>query len=212
MKREDVLTWGLKLVVVALAGWLVLGPGGPAEAQTAVRPCVAGTEAFANVPAGHPFCAFIEQLVRDAITAGCGTNPLRYCPEAFVTRGQMAVFLEKVLRFREPQVAAGSFHTCGLLGNRRVACWGDNTSGQATPPAGAFTQVAAGDSHTCGVRSDGTVACWGANGQGQATPPAGAFTQVSAGGGHNCGVGTDGTAACWGGNGQGQATPPPFFP
>ena len=208
MKREDAWTWGLRLALVGLAGWLVLGVGGPAEAQTAVRPCVAGSEVFADVPAGHPFCGFIEQLVRDAITAGCATNPPRYCPEAFVTRGQMAVFLEKVLRFREPQVTAGALHTCGLLANRRVACWGHNGFGQLTPPAGAFAQVAAGTAHTCGVRSDGTVACWGFNDDGQAMPPAGAFAQVAAGDAHTCGLRSDETVACWGRNSEGQAAPP----
>ena len=54
--------------------------------------------------------------------------------------------------------------------------------GQATPPAGTFTQVSAGMYHTCGVRTDGTLACWGNNNSGQATPPGGTFTQVSAGG------------------------------
>jgi alpha-tubulin suppressor-like RCC1 family protein len=52
-----------------------------------------------------------------------------------------------------------------------VACWGRNVAGQATPPAGAFTQVAAGFEHSCGVGSDGTAACWGTNSNGQLTPP-----------------------------------------
>jgi hypothetical protein len=43
-----------------------------------------------------------------------------------------------------------------------------NEYGQATPPAGAFTQVSAGYLHTCGVRSDGTGVCWGDNSDGQA--------------------------------------------
>src|SRR5205085_10727557 len=48
--------------------------------------------------------------------------------------------------------------------------WGYNFFGQATPPAGTFTQVSAGYIHTCGVNTDGTVACWGYNGSGQSTP------------------------------------------
>jgi S-layer homology domain len=36
---------------------------------------------------------FIEQLYNEAITSGCATSPLRYCPASPVTRGQMAVFL-----------------------------------------------------------------------------------------------------------------------
>jgi len=51
------------------------------------------TGIFADVPLDHPFARFIEQLANEAITAGCGTNPARYCPDQPVTRGQMAVFL-----------------------------------------------------------------------------------------------------------------------
>ncbi len=36
---------------------------------------------------------WIEALYKDGITAGCNTDPLRYCPNAAVTREQMAVFL-----------------------------------------------------------------------------------------------------------------------
>ena len=110
------------------------------------------------------------------------------------------------------QVSAGGYHTCGVRTDGTIACWGDNGSGQATPPAGTFTQVSANVAlllgFTCGVKTDGTLACWGNNDHGQATPPDGTFTQVSAGGFHTCGVKTDGTLACWGDNTYGQATPP----
>lgn len=51
------------------------------------------TGVFADVPSTHPFAGFIEQLSGEAITAGCGTSPARYCPDRVVTRGEMAVFL-----------------------------------------------------------------------------------------------------------------------
>jgi glucose/arabinose dehydrogenase len=51
------------------------------------------TGIFADVPLDHPFARWIEQLSREGITGGCGTNPARYCPDQPVTRGQMAVFL-----------------------------------------------------------------------------------------------------------------------
>jgi len=37
----------------------------------------------------------IRRLYTAGITGGCGTTPLRYCPEETVTRAQMAVFLER---------------------------------------------------------------------------------------------------------------------
>lgn len=39
----------------------------------------------------------IGALRTAGITGGCGTNPLRYCPESSVTRGQMATFLMNAL-------------------------------------------------------------------------------------------------------------------
>ncbi len=46
---------------------------------------------FTDVPLTHPFATWIEQLAREGITGGCGGTT--YCPDATVTRGQMAVFL-----------------------------------------------------------------------------------------------------------------------
>jgi S-layer family protein len=48
---------------------------------------------FADVPASYWAGDWIEQLYGDGVTSGCGTSPLLYCPEAAVTRAQMAVFL-----------------------------------------------------------------------------------------------------------------------
>ena len=102
-------------------------------------------------------------------------------------------------------VAAGGNHTCALrAADGKVACWGDNSSGQAPtePSAVAFKSVAAGGNHTCGVRaSDDKVLCWGNNDSGQAPaePSAEAFKSVTAGGSHTCGVrASDGKVVCWG--------------
>jgi hypothetical protein len=47
------------------------------------------------VPAGYWARDFVERLYRAGVTGGCTSNPLRYCPEATVTRAEMAVFLER---------------------------------------------------------------------------------------------------------------------
>ena len=55
-------------------------------------PPATGT-AFPDVPASNPFAPWIEELVREGVTAGCGNG--NYCPDNAVTRAQMAVFLIK---------------------------------------------------------------------------------------------------------------------
>ena len=58
------------------------------------------TGMFDDVPyPGQPasFQAFIEEFYNDGITTGCSRNPLKYCPQNFVTRGEMAVFIERAL-------------------------------------------------------------------------------------------------------------------
>lgn len=49
------------------------------------------TGVFSDVPMSYWASRWIEQLAAEGITAGCGNN--NYCPEAIVTRDQMAVFL-----------------------------------------------------------------------------------------------------------------------
>ncbi|HNA89665.1 MAG TPA: S-layer homology domain-containing protein [Anaerolineales bacterium] len=55
----------------------------------------AGTQSttFQDVPASHWAYSYIERLYTAGITGGCGTSPLTYCPDATVTRAQMAIFI-----------------------------------------------------------------------------------------------------------------------
>ena len=105
-------------------------------------------------------------------------------------------------------VSAGYGHTCGVLVDSSVACWGRDEYGESTPPSGEFSSVSAGYDHTCGVLLDGSVACWGNDEVDQSSPPSGEFVSVSAGLGHTCGVLLDGSMACWGSDGEGRSSPP----
>jgi S-layer family protein len=58
------------------------------------------TATFNDVPIEHPQFQFIEALVDAGVTAGCGSG--NYCPNANLTRGQMAVFLAKALGLNFP--------------------------------------------------------------------------------------------------------------
>jgi hypothetical protein len=50
---------------------------------------------FLDVPTTHPFFQFVEALAASGVTGGCGGG--NFCPDAPVTRGQMAAFLSKAL-------------------------------------------------------------------------------------------------------------------
>lgn len=59
------------------------------------------TASFPNdVPTGNPFFRFVEALAAAGITGGCGAGS--YCPDAAVTRGEMAVFLSTALGLHFP--------------------------------------------------------------------------------------------------------------
>lgn len=55
---------------------------------------------FGDVPTGHWAFDYIEALAASGITAGCGGGS--FCPEATLTRAEMAVFLAKALGLHFP--------------------------------------------------------------------------------------------------------------
>jgi alpha-tubulin suppressor-like RCC1 family protein len=82
-------------------------------------------------------------------------------------------------------VEVGTGHSCALLDDGRIQCWGPGFQGQlgdgmavSEPNANlnrapvvtlaqSIAQVATGGSHTCVRLSDGTVSCWGGGGSGE---------------------------------------------
>lgn len=123
-------------------------------------------------------------------------------------------------------LVAGYYHTCGVLTDRSVVCWGGNSDGQlgdgtyrssATPVRVAgnvkFSSVTVGATHSCGVAVDGRGYCWGSNRFGELgvgdevprhnvpTPIVGVarFLSLSATGANSsCGLTEAHTVACWG--------------
>lgn len=130
---------------------------------------------------------------------------------------------------RALQVAAGSDHSCALLDDGNVRCWGQATAQQLEPvrtdgdvflPVGErAVQIDAGGAHTCALLASGRVACWGNNSIGQLgigtntpivptavispTVLSGRATFVSAGTGSTCAILEGGGLTCWGGGQNG---------
>jgi len=148
-------------------------------------------------------------------------------------------------------IAAGYSHSCALLDNASVKCWGFNNLGQlgidnntnmgdnsgemAVLPSidlgtgHTATAIAAGEYHSCALLDNASVKCWGYNNYGQlgidSTTTMGrspnvnyhmaALPSIDLGTGrtataiavvssHNCALLDNATVKCWGYNGFGQ--------
>jgi alpha-tubulin suppressor-like RCC1 family protein len=131
-------------------------------------------------------------------------------------------------------ITAGKQHTCALLGNGGVKCWGQDYRGQLGDGSdnesknrpvdvvglgGRVLALDAGRWHTCVLLDTGAVQCWGSNAWGQLGDDRRAFRQnqpvgvigldsgvkaIAAGGMHSCAVTIDGGVWCWGRNYEGQ--------
>lgn len=52
-------------------------------------------QAFDDVGLNHPYSDYVVLMKNNGVTSGCSNTPPRYCPDAAVTRGQMAVFITR---------------------------------------------------------------------------------------------------------------------
>jgi alpha-tubulin suppressor-like RCC1 family protein len=130
-------------------------------------------------------------------------------------------------------LGVGAYHTCAVLDDASVRCWGSNASGQlgdgtttlrrtpvtvsGLPPGTEPLAVTGGIYHTCIVTRTGQALCWGANHRGQLgdgttsgqmvpTVVSGLtdIVALDAGSSHTCALTASGGARCWGENLTGQ--------
>lgn len=118
------------------------------------------------------------------------------------------------------RIVASARHTCAILPDRSLWCWGANERGQVGDGDPLVVRphhvlddvraVAAGGAHTCAIRGDGHVWCFGDDAHGQlgdggttahATPtevPQLTATAIVAGTAHTCAMDASGAVVCWG--------------
>ncbi len=60
---------------------------------------------FADVDASQRWAAHADRLAELGVTLGCGTQPLRFCPDEPVTRAQMASFLTRAFKLSTASTA-----------------------------------------------------------------------------------------------------------
>ena len=130
-------------------------------------------------------------------------------------------------------IAAGGFHSCAVLNDGTVLCWGNDEDGQLgdgttvdslTPVVVSgladVLSVSLGTSSSCALTSGGAVFCWGSNVEGQigdnracgmrcplprqVSGFESGVAQVDSGGLHACALTDAGAVLCWGFNFDGQ--------
>ena len=127
-------------------------------------------------------------------------------------------------------VSTGDSHTCALLADGAVKCWGLGSYGQlghgtysssALPVdvagLGGVVAIASGGLHTCALQANGQVQCWGDNPRGElgdgstasraiAAPVSGLANVAGVSGSefHSCALTSGNGMACWGNNANGQ--------
>lgn len=66
------------------------------------NPGTATGNVFGDVPRTHSTAAWIERMFQMSYTAGCTASPRNYCPDAHITRAQMALFIKRVFGLASP--------------------------------------------------------------------------------------------------------------
>lgn len=214
----------ISALVISIMGATQLAPPSPVTAttiRTHQRLAVGFSHGCAVTPTGGVECWGENRVAQ----LGDGTTISSSTPVAVVLpTGWHAV-----------AVALGENHTCALLADGQVACWGFDAVGALGAGAGiqgpapvlvslptnrSALGIAAGENHTCAVLDNGEVVCWGAenNGElGQGTtfavhdtpltvlmPNATAAVAISVSRTHSCALLATGSITCWGSNQYGQ--------
>lgn len=169
---------GNSLVVPTVTGYspASLRPGMLPTGVVITGTNLAGATAVALNGSSLEFRVLSANSLRVSLPAGITSGPIRV-----TTAGGTSNNTIQVSVLQQPvRLSAGTSHSCAVVADGTVKCWGLNTNGrlgdgtttQRTTPvlvagiSSGASDVAAGDAFTCAVVSGG-VKCWGLNTSGQ---------------------------------------------
>ena len=131
-------------------------------------------------------------------------------------------------------ISSGHSHTCAILDNGAVSCWGYSSSQTASNNTYQYSPeltnslgtgrtavaLSSGDYHTCAILNIGAVSCWGQNSKGQLGSGGTSNSNIptltysfgtgrtavalSSGDKYTCAILDNGSVSCWGWNANGQ--------
>lgn len=128
-------------------------------------------------------------------------------------------------------LSLGFFHSCAIVANGEVRCWGEGYQSTPEPvvssidgvPLMGAKNLATGSYHHCTIMDNGEIRCWGFNGFSQVGgAPTGSVTYpvvvlqspggptlinvqaIALGYDHSCALLNEGEVRCWGSNNSGQ--------
>jgi alpha-tubulin suppressor-like RCC1 family protein len=189
VEANQELVLSSRVVAIALAAALLALPAGTANAESAgardrVWPYVARPLAGRIDAGANHTCAILDD---GTVHCWGALSPALGYPENYDSVGDDedpsvvgAVFLGSGRT--ATALSTGPSHTCAILDDGNVLCWGDGSHGKlgygnttdigdTESPAAAgtvdlgagrtATAISAGSDHTCAILDDGNVLCWG---------------------------------------------------
>jgi alpha-tubulin suppressor-like RCC1 family protein len=151
--------------------------------------------------------------------------------QGVIASSLLPVDVNPAFGFPVRQISAGDEHTCVLLANEEVHCWGRGTSGQLgnrelsnqqspvlVKNLNGTRKISSGGLFTCALNHDGRISCWGTNSYGE-LGDGGVHSfrnyaahvredlkarDLSCGKSFCCALTVDGEVKCWGRGNKGQ--------
>ena len=225
---SSLMCWGKndvgQLGVLKLPNTAVTSPVGPVDLGS-------GRTAKALSLGSSHTCAILDDDTLKCWGNGGYSSPLGYGDQTSRTAPEATAVVNLGAGRTAKAVSAGSSHTCAILDDDTLKCWGDNSQGYLGDGTTTMSRspvatdlglgrtakaVSATTQHTCAILDDDTLKCWGNNGYGQLgdgtttgrnTPTAvnlgsgRTAKAISAASSHTCAILDDDTLKCWGAGG-----------